>query len=79
MADSRGIETEKEREREMGKKETERKREREMEDEAVRGRCVESTNIIIAENEDTRFRQRETEEDGETRKAGENRGFFERK
>ena len=50
-----------------------------MEDEAVRGRCVESTNIIIAENEDTRFRQRETEEDGETRKAGENRGFFERK
>ena len=63
----------------MGKKkQKERERERE-EDEAVRGRCVESTNIIIAENEDTRFRQRETEEDGETRKAGENRGFFERK
>ena len=61
------------------KKQREREREREMEDEAVRGRCVESTNIIIAENEDTRFRQRETEEDGETRKAGENRGFFERK
>ena len=58
MADSRGTETEKERER-GEKRERERERERKMEDEAVRGRCVESTNIIIAENKDTRFRQRD--------------------